>query len=139
MKAIPLNSVLNRCLYRGWVKHDANRRAERSCGEGVGELGADDSRVAMRSGDLAPDHPDVGASLLLLCAVDIGDLLAKVEAAQNVSNHITVSKRLSDILGSTGVIDTLDLDQARLRVGRVTATLVAQVATPRVTWSASCS
>jgi hypothetical protein len=34
----------------------------------------------MRAGDLAPDHADLGAADLLLAPVDIGDLLAKVEA-----------------------------------------------------------
>jgi len=34
------------------------------------------------------------------------------------------------VLGGSGVIDTLDLDQTRLGVGVAAATLVAQVATP---------
>lgn len=48
----------------------------------------------MRAGDLAPDHPDVGATDLTLGPVDESDLLAKVE------------------LSSLGVLDTLDLNQA---------------------------
>lgn len=65
----------------------------------------------MGSGDLAPDHADLGASDLLLALVDIRDLLAEVE------------------VGSVGVIDALDLDQARLGVGCVSVALVAQVTT----------
>lgn len=34
----------------------------------------------MRSGNLAPDHADLGAADLLLATVDEGDLLAEVEA-----------------------------------------------------------
>jgi hypothetical protein len=34
----------------------------------------------MWPGDLAPDHADLGASDLLLAAVDVGNLLAEVEA-----------------------------------------------------------
>jgi hypothetical protein len=48
--------------------------------------------------DLAPDHPDVGAADLTLSAVDESDLLAKVE------------------VGGLGVINTLNLDQARFHI-----------------------
>lgn len=34
----------------------------------------------MWSGNLAPDHADLGAADLLLASVDIGDLLASIEA-----------------------------------------------------------
>lgn len=37
---------------------------------------------------------------------------------------------ISDLLGSIGVINTLDLDQAGLGVGGAAATLVGEVATP---------
>lgn len=37
----------------------------------------------MGAGDLAPDHADLGAADLAGCAVDVGDLLAKVEAAED--------------------------------------------------------
>jgi hypothetical protein len=80
----------------------------------VGELGADNAGVAVRPGDLAPDHTDLGATDLLLSPVDIGDLLAEVE------------------VGSRSVINALDLDEAGLGVRGVTTTLVAQVATPEV-------
>lgn len=97
-------------LYGGRVKHDADRSAERLSRERVGELGADNAGVAWRKrhvsifaslllaiagevvvftmgpGDLAPDHPDLGAADLLLSPVDIGDLLAKVEARITVSD-----------------------------------------------------
>lgn len=68
----------------------------------------------MGAGDLAPDHADLGAANLLLSLVDERDLLAEVE------------------VGSVGVVDTLDLDQARGRAGNVTGTLVGKVATPVV-------
>lgn len=44
--------------------------------------------------DLAPDNADLGATDLLLAAVDESDLLAKVE------------------VGAVDVVDTLDLDEA---------------------------
>jgi hypothetical protein len=48
--------------------------------------------------DLAPDHPDVGAADLTLSTVNESDLLAKVE------------------VGGLGVINTLNLDQARFHI-----------------------
>ena len=39
-----------------------------------------DSPRTVRAGDLAPDHPDVGAPNLALGPVDESDLLAQVEA-----------------------------------------------------------
>lgn len=96
-------------LYRRGVQHDTNGSTERLGGERGGELGADDARVAVGTGDLAPDNADLGAPDLLLAPVDKGDLLAKVE------------------VGGVGVVDTLDLDQAGTRVSGVTRALVAQV------------
>lgn len=86
----------------------------------------------MRPGDLAPDHPDVGAADLTLGPVDESDLLAQVEGS------------------GLRVVNTLDLDQAvsisdpilmfntyvrgwlvpGAGVDAALATLVAQVATP---------
>ena len=92
-------------LYRRRVKHDTNGSTEGPRGEGAGELGADDARVAcirllatkallacprkdscdgtrrltVRPGDLAPDDPDLGAPLLSVTLVDEGNLLAAVE------------------------------------------------------------
>lgn len=37
----------------------------------------------VRSGDLAPDHTDLGSADLLLASVDESDLLAKVEAVRH--------------------------------------------------------
>ena len=65
----------------------------------------------MWPGNLAPDHADLGAADLLLATVDVGDLLSEIE------------------VGSVGVIDALDLDEARFGMGRVPAALVAKVAT----------
>lgn len=70
-------------LYRRGVEHDANRGAERLGGERGGELGADDTRVAVRAGDLAPDDADLGAADLLGATVNVGDLLAEVEAVSS--------------------------------------------------------
>lgn len=94
-------------LNRRGVKHDADRGAERAGGEGVGELGADDTGVAcvlvldrrldcerefegrsvftVRAGDLAPDDADLGATDLLGGLVDVGDLLAEVEAVSSLA------------------------------------------------------
>jgi hypothetical protein len=94
----------------------------------------------VRSGNLAPNHADLGASDLLLALVDVGDLLAKVEPARSVSScsyGSNLNYMWQDVLGGVGVIDTLDLDQTRLGVGDMSATLVAQVASPVIgTWSA---
>uniref|UniRef100_A0A1Y1KYD9 Uncharacterized protein n=1 Tax=Photinus pyralis TaxID=7054 RepID=A0A1Y1KYD9_PHOPY len=96
-------------LYRRGVQHHTNRCTERLSGKGRRELGADDAGVAVWPGDLAPDDADLGSTDLLLAAVDEGDLLAKVE------------------VGSRGVIDALNLDQAGARSGDVAGALVAQV------------
>jgi hypothetical protein len=87
----------------------------------------------MWPGHLAPDDPDLGAAHLLLAPVDIRNLLAEVEAASRVNSPVFPHAMFgsSNVLGSRGVIDALDLDQARLGGERVAATLVAQVATPK--------
>lgn len=80
---------------------------------------------------LAPDDADLGAAHLLLAPVDIRDPLAGIEAVFRVNprpSHVVPGSR--NVLGSSGVIDALDLDQAGLGVGRVAATLITQVATP---------
>jgi hypothetical protein len=86
----------------------------------------------MGPGDLSPDHPDLGAADLLLSPVDIGDLLAKVEARITVSDGLSsvVESSGLNVLGGGGVIDALDLDQAGAGVGCPATTLEAQVATP---------
>jgi len=66
----------------------------------------------VRAGDLAPDHPDVGAADLTLGPVNESDLLAQVEA------------------GGLGVVNTLNLNQGGVGGEGVLGTLVAQVASP---------
>lgn len=97
-------------LYRGGVKHDADGSAEGLGGKGRGELGADDARVAVRAGDLAPDDANLGAADLLAATVDEGDLLAEVE------------------VGGVNAVNTLDLDQTGGGVVGPLGALVAQVA-----------
>lgn len=97
-------------LYRRGVQHDANGSTERLSGKGRSELGSDNARVAVRSGNLAPDHSDLGSPDLLLAPVDVGDLLAQIE------------------VGSVAAVDTLNLEEAGLGVGDVARALVAQVA-----------
>lgn len=96
-------------LYRGGVQHDTNRSAERLSGKGSSELGTDNARVAVRAGDLAPDHADLGATDLLLAAVDESNTLAKVE------------------VGTGDIVNTLNLDEGGTGTGDVTRALVAQV------------
>lgn len=47
--------------------------------------------LTVRPGDLAPDHTDLGATDLLLSPVDIGNLLAEVEARTTVSDGLRIS------------------------------------------------
>jgi hypothetical protein len=147
-------------LYRRRVQHDTNGSTERLGGKGRGELGADDAGVSCRdtlddcscrrstgrilftvwSGDLAPDHADLGTADLLLAPVDESNLLAEIEAIMNVSiqtdwehsSHV-------DVLGGVGVINTLNLDQAGSRAGGVTRALVAQVTSPKPSSSVQSS
>jgi hypothetical protein len=110
--ALTTNSIPStHSLYGGRVQHDTNRSAERLRGERRRELGADNARVSVWAGDLAPDHADLGATDLLLAAVDEGNLLAEVE------------------VGSIGAVNTLDLDQAGAGGLNMARALVAQVAT----------
>lgn len=62
--------------------------------------------------NLAPDDPDLGASNLLLAAVDVCDALAQVERC------------------GLGVVDALDLDERSARVGDVLGALVRKVLAP---------
>lgn len=50
--------------------------------------------LTMRPGDLAPDDPDLGAPLLRSTLVDVGDLLAEVEAARAVSYQCSLLSSL---------------------------------------------
>lgn len=66
----------------------------------------------MRPSDLAPDDTDLGASDLLLAAVDVCDALAQVERC------------------GLRVLDTLDLDERGVGVGVTLAALVGKVLAP---------
>ena len=48
-------------LYRAGVQHDSDGSTEALGGEIVSELGSDENVVAVRAGDLAPDHSDLAA------------------------------------------------------------------------------
>lgn len=67
-------------LYGRGVQHDADRGTKGLCGEGSSKLCANNTRVAVWPGDLAPDNPDLGSPLLGLSLVHVRDLLAQVEA-----------------------------------------------------------
>lgn len=91
----------------------------------------------MGTGNLAPDHPDLGAADLLLALVDVGNLLAEVEATFVLARSVLAAfLRSRNVLGSLSVVDTLDLDQAGAGRLVVSATLVAQVTSPDVAWLA---
>jgi len=82
-------------------------------------------------GDLAPDHPDLGSPLLLLCLVDICDLLAQIEAIVNVNRTLRgANSTCCNLLSGIGVVHALDLNQARLGMGGPAAPLVTQVPSP---------
>lgn len=98
-------------LYRRGVQHNANRSTERARGKGGREFGSDDARVAVWTSHFAPDDSNLGATDLLLSFVDVCDTLTKVE------------------VGSLGVIDALDLDQACAGVGCVLVSNIRKVAT----------
>lgn len=66
----------------------------------------------VRPSDLAPDDTNLGASDLLLAAVDVCDALAQVERC------------------GLGVLDTLDLDERGVGVGVTLAALVGKVLAP---------
>jgi hypothetical protein len=86
-------------LYRRRVKHDADGGTEGLGREVVLELGADDTGVAVRTGDLAPDDADLGALDRPLCAVDVGYPLAGVP------------------LSCLDIVDALKLEQRSSGVG----------------------
>lgn len=95
----------------------------------------------MRPGHLAPDDADLGAAHLLLTPVDIRNPLSQVEAISRVNSRPSARpvSGSRNVLGSSGVIDALDLDEAGLGVGGVAATLIAQVATPMQQFTVSPS
>lgn len=63
------------------VEHDADLAAHVAWGQVVGELGLDETGVAVAGSDLSPDGLVVGTSLFVLSFVDISDTLSVVEAA----------------------------------------------------------
>ena len=75
------------------VKHDANSGADSSGWEVLGELGADESRLAVGGGDLAPDALVVEAGFGVLGLVDELNTLAVVPS------------------GTSAVLDTLDVEE----------------------------
>lgn len=88
------------------------------------------SQRTVRAGDLAPDHADLGSTDLFLALVDERNLLAKVEAVSLSAPHSPPGPSLGDLLGGSGVVNTLDLDQAGLGASGVAGALVGKVATP---------
>jgi len=89
------------------VEHDANARGKGLGRDVVSELGTDNTRVAVRAGDAAPDDADLGATDLLGGLVDVGDTLAEVE------------------LGLVGLLNTLNLDEGGVALGDALRALVA--------------
>ncbi len=86
----------------------------------------------MGTGNLAPDHTDLGSTNLLLSPVNVRNLLAKVEAVSAPVSVISHSPcywaktHLAALVSSTPSI----LIKLVLGVGGPSATLVAEVATP---------
>jgi hypothetical protein len=70
-------------------------------------------RPTMRTGDLAPDDPDLGAPHSAGSAVDISYALTGIE------------------LRRRDAVDTLELEERSSRVGVALATLVGNVLSPR--------
>lgn len=63
------------CLDGRGVEHHAARGTEDVRGKVRGELGLDNTRVAVGAGDTAPDDADTRAVDLALGLVDVGDTL----------------------------------------------------------------
>ena len=96
----------NRLDARG-VEHDTDTSSESLGRDVVGELGTNNTRVAVRAGDAAPDDADLGATNLLGGLVDVSDALAEVE------------------LGLVGLLNTFDLDEGGVALGDALRALVA--------------
>lgn len=76
-------------------------------GEVVGELGLDETGVAVAAGDLAPDGLVVGTSLFVLSFVDIGDTLSVVESAGlGVVAALNLEESLLDYLPTLSTLET---------------------------------
>jgi len=96
-------------LYRRRVKHDADGSTEGLGGQVRPELGADNARVAVGPGDLAPDDADLGALDGALGAVDVCYALTGVP------------------LCGGGVVNTLELEEGGAGVGVALSSLVGNV------------
>lgn len=59
----------------GWVKHDTNRSTECLWWNVGAELGSNNTRVTVCSGDSAPDYSDLGSLSLGWGLVDVGNSL----------------------------------------------------------------
>lgn len=107
-----------RKLYRRRVKHDADGGTERLGGEVGSELGANDTAVAVRPGDLAPDDADLGALDGALSTVDVYNAInSNSSKATFQSEQIRTCYALTAVpLCGIGVIDALKLQQRSARV-----------------------
>lgn len=107
------NDPVGTRLYGRWVQHNSDRCAEGLGRKVVSELSANHAGVSCKlsaaactfrvseplsrhtvwSGDLAPDHPDLGSPDLLRCAVNECDLLSEVEAmdCQRIDSILCIS------------------------------------------------
>ena len=98
-----------RKLYRRRVKHDADGGTEALRWQVAPELGADSTRVAVRTGDLAPDDPDLGSPNCSLSAVDVSYTLTSVPLCR------------------LGGVDAFELEERGSGVGVSLAALVGNV------------
>ena len=78
-------------LYRRRVKHDADGGTEGLGGQVRPELGADNARVAVGPGDLAPDDADLGA---------LDGALGAVDVCANINLHVLRSPGGSRVVGT---------------------------------------
>ena len=88
--------------------YDTDGGTERLGGQVVAEASLDHTAGAVGAGNAAPDDADLGAVLLLVGAVDVGDALAEVE------------------LRVLGRLDTFDLEKRHIGVLAALGTFVAQ-------------
>lgn len=95
-------------IVRQLIHHDTELATDSLRGQVLSELGLHNSAVAVGSGDLAPNGSVLGASLVGLCLVDVGDSLAQVETGRASSSH------------------SLDLQQRSVGVLRSHTSLVAR-------------
>lgn len=89
------------------VEHDANTSGESLRRDVVCELGTNNTRVTVGTGDATPDDADLGTTDLLGGLVDVGDTFAEVE------------------LGLVRLLDTLNLDERGVAPSDALRALVA--------------